>query len=201
MPGAELPERIEAYLRTVKDHLRSLHPEEVAEIARELRSHIQDRIAGDLSDANVCATLEKLGDPRDIAAVNLRMRTAAGEGKSPRSLPRTVGRWAARSARGLLMLLLSLAGYGVAACWLFTVVAKPFAPDQVGLWLLPDATGDLTLSLGRHADVAGNDLLGWWIMPIGLAIGIGCAALTYRLNARAFRKSAMLRGAARHPAG
>jgi hypothetical protein len=198
MASAGLPEHIETYLRTVEDNLRSLPPEEVAEIARELRSHIRDRIAGDLSDANVSATLKKLGDPREIARINLRMREHAAGRKSPSTVLRAVAQRAAFSARGLLSLLFSLAGYAFAGCWLFTAVAKPFAPNRVGLWVLPDPTGELSLSLGRReADFAGYELLGWWIIPIGLGIGIACCAFIYRLNLRTIRKMATLRSAAR----
>jgi hypothetical protein len=59
------PEPLETYLRTVKDHLQSLSPEDSAEIIRELRSHVLDCVKGDLSNAAVNATLMRLGDPRD----------------------------------------------------------------------------------------------------------------------------------------
>jgi hypothetical protein len=175
------------YLQTVRDHLQSLSPEDTSEIIRELRSHVLDRVKDDLSNATVGATLRRLGDPREIARINLRMRVAAGNVAHPTRL--TVARkllhLAAIGGKGFLIFILSLIGYTFAGCWLLTALAKPFAPDRVGLWSLPDPTGDLSLSLGRHgAGVAGHDVLGWWIIPIGLVVGAICAFLTFRVDLR-----------------
>jgi hypothetical protein len=179
------PERLELYLQTVANHLKSLPSEDRTEIVRELRSHVLDRVKGDLSDASVSATLATLGDPHEIARINLRMRTAlAIQPEAPLTVGRSLGRLAILGGRALLTFVFSLAGYAFSGCWIFTALAKPFAPDRVGLWLLPDATGDLSLSLGRRNEggINGHDLLGWWIIPVGLAIGILCAVLTYRHN-------------------
>jgi hypothetical protein len=187
------PEPLERYLQTVKVHLQSLSPEDSLEIIRELRSHILDRIEGDLSDATVSATLTRLGDPREIARINLRMRVAAVAVARPTMSTgaRTLSRRAALVGKGCLIFILSLIGYVFAGCWLATAIVKPFAPDRVGLWVLPDPTGDLSLSLGRHgAGAAGHDILGWWIIPIGLAVGAICALLTYRIDLRFIRELA-----------
>ena len=72
MVSAVRPEPLEVYLQTVEEHLKSLAPEDRSEIVRELRSHVLDRIKGDFSTATVNATLMRLGDPREIARINLR---------------------------------------------------------------------------------------------------------------------------------
>jgi hypothetical protein len=191
--SAVRPEPLEMYLRTVRDHLQSLSPEDSSEILRELRSHVLDRVKGDLSNATVSATLTRLGDPREIARINLRMRVAAVAvaHPTPLAVARTLSRLAAIGGKGFLIFILSLTGYAFAGCWVLTALAKPFAPDRVGLWLLPDPTGDLSLSLGRlGAGAAGHDILGWWIIPIGLMVGAICAFLTYRIDLRFIRELA-----------
>jgi hypothetical protein len=202
MVSAVRPEPLEVYLQTVEEHLKSLPPEDRSEIVQELRSHVLDRIKGDLSDATVSATLTRLGDPREIARVNLRMRVAAVAVAygTPLTVARTLTRLATLGGRGLLTVILSLTGYAFAGCWLLTALAKPFAPDRVGLWVLPDPTGDLSLSLGRHgAGAAGYDVLGWWIIPIGLAVGVACAVLTYRVDLRFIRQLARPQSTATSP--
>jgi hypothetical protein len=202
MVSAVRPEPLEVYLQTVEEHLKSLPPEDRSEIVRELRSHVLDRIKGDLSDTTVNATLTRLGDPREIARINLRMRVAAVAvaHSTPLTVARTLTRLAALGGKGLLTFILSLTGYAFAGCWLLTALAKPFAPDRVGLWVLPDPTGDLSLSLGRHgAGAAGHDVLGWWIIPIGLAVGVVCAVLTYRVDLRFIRQLARPQSTATSP--
>jgi hypothetical protein len=194
------PELLDKSLQTVEGHLKALPPEDRLEVVRQLRSHVLDRVKGDVSGANVAAALATLGEPQEIARINLRMRMAATavEHGTPLTVARTLARLAAFGGQGLLMFLLSLSGYAFAGCWLFTAFTKPFAPDRVGLWLLPSTSGDVSLSLGRHgAGVIGHDVLGWWIIPIGLTIGFVCAFATYRFDLRFIRRLA----SPQHPAG
>lgn len=197
MPNAKSDEPLEIYLRQVRENLRGLPESDASEIIQELRSHVLDRVAGDLSDTRVKEALASLGDPRDIGRLNSTMRVAARAAgqTSPRVVARTLAQLARLSVRGLITLLISLAGYGFAAVWLLTAMVKPFAPNRVGLWSLPDPTGDLSLSLGRHdPGLSGRDILGWWIIPIGLVVGLTAALLTFRYHQRAIRQMA-------HPAG
>lgn len=195
MPSARPSDDLEAYLRAVRAHLRGLPEAEIDEILRELRSHVLDRVGDGASPGALRDALARLGDPRDVARLNraARVATAALEENSPFAVFRTIGRLARLSMRGLSALALSLAGYGFAAAWLLTALAKPFAPDRVGLWQLPDQTGDLSYSLGRHgAGLAGHDILGWWIVPLGLVVGMAAGWLTYRYDLRVIREIARI---------
>jgi HAAS len=183
-------EPVHVYLAEVAAELRALPAAEVEEIVRELHSHVLGRLGGDRDQASVTAILERLGDPRAIAHEYLEARS--GERDVERSGPdatdaftgRLVG-WAGATMR----VLGSVLAYGFAACWLFTALAKPFHPARVGLWLLPDASGDLNLSLGSHAaGETGRDLLGWWIVPLGLALSAALASVTWRWNCRLIRR-------------
>jgi hypothetical protein len=196
MPNAKASEQLESYLDRVRHSLRGLAPAEVSEILQELRSHVMDFVAGDMSDARVKHALERLGDPQEIARMNMSMRVAARslDRRSPVSVLQATIRLARLSLRGAFTLFVSLIGYAFAASWLITALAKPFSPQRVGLWALPGKAGDLSLSLGSHGgSVAGHDLLGWWIMPVGLLVGIATAYLTYRFDLSAIRRMARLR--------
>lgn len=178
---------LHAYLAEVAAELRTLPAAEVAEILRELRSHVLERLGGD--QTSVTAILDRLGDPRLIAREYLepqaQQQQAEGSGRhATEAFTRRLKGWTGATMR----VLGSLLAYGFAACWLYTALAKPFHPARVGLWLLPDASGDLNLSLGSHAaGEAGRDLLGWWIVPLGLALCTVVASATWRWNCRRIR--------------
>lgn len=196
MPNAGTPELLESYLSRVRHNLRGLAPAEVSEILQELRSHVMDFVAGDMTDARVALALEKLGDPLEIARLNMSMRVAAQslDRRSPVGVLKAIVRLARLSMRGAFTLLISLIGYAFAASWLITALAKPFSPQRVGLWFLPGKSGDLSLSLGSHSgSTAGHDLLGWWIVPVGLLVGMAAGYLTYRYDLYAIRRMARLR--------
>lgn len=196
MSNAKASEQLESYLDRVRHNLRGLAPAEVSEILQELRSHVMDFVAGDMSDARVAAALEKLGDPQEIARLNMSMRVATEslDRRSPVGVFHVVVRLARLSVRGAFTLFFSLLGYAFAASWLITALAKPFSPQRVGLWFLPGKAGDVSLSLGSHSgSVAGHDLLGWWIVPVGLLVGIAAGYLTYRYDLYAIRRMARSR--------
>jgi hypothetical protein len=125
--------------------------------------------------------------------MNLSTRIAlqAVDRASPAVVLATMLRLARLSVNAVLAFLLSLVGYGFAACWLIVAIAKPFAPGRIGLWLLPDPTGDLSFSLGSRASSLGaHDLLGWWIVPIGLVIGLVAGFTTYRFDRHVIKQVA-----------
>ncbi|MGO9512400.1 MAG: HAAS signaling domain-containing protein [Steroidobacteraceae bacterium] len=193
MASDAYPEQLEQYLQAVAGHLTSWSHEDRLEVIRELRSHVLDTVNGDFSQDTLTSALAKLGIPRMVAQINLRMRVASAEvnNRTPWNAAKTVARLAFLGSEGLWVFVLSSIGYAFAGCWLLTALAKPFAPDRVGLWLIPDAQGDLSLSLGRHgAGALGHDILGWWIIPLGLVIAGACGVAMYRYDLRFVRRMA-----------
>jgi HAAS len=193
MPNVKSVELLEQYLREVRKNLRGFSNRDASEIIQELRSHVLDRVDGDPSDATIEQALRSLGDPRDIARVNTTLRVAgdAADRNSPAVIARALFRLARLSLRGLFLLAVSLLGYSFAGVCVLTAIAKPFVPNRVGLWVLPDPGGDLSLTLGRlDPGAQGRDVLGWWTIPIGLAVGILVAFLTFRFHQRSIRNLA-----------
>ena len=177
MVSGAYPDALEKYLQAVAGNLSSMSSEDRLEVVRELRSHVLDIVDGDLSEDKLTRALAALGPPKSVAQINLRMRAAcaAVSGRTPWSTSRTWARFACVGGEGLWVLVVSSVGYAFSGCWLLTALAKPFFPDRVGLWVLPDAAGDLSLSLGRHEfGVVGNDIFGWWIIPMGISLAIAC---------------------------
>jgi hypothetical protein len=128
---------------------------------------------------DVAGVLARLGSPEHLASLYAaeRLLVRAERGGSPWLLATALLRWASVSAAGYLL----AAGFFIAA------LVKPFAPGRVGLWRTADA---LSLHLGLAGGPAprGEELLGWWIVPIGLLLGAAAAWLTARLARWAIRR-------------
>lgn len=183
-------QRIERYLGKLQRRLRGVKDKEVRDIVEELRSHIVDKIAasGEGSGAAVDATLAALGTPEELAqqylADNLLARAEAS--RSPVQIIENALRWASLNVGGLFVLLGSLTGYFFGLLFMLWAVLKPLHPQTAGLWIGRDSTGDLSISVHVWAGTAAagsRDVLGWWIVPIGLLAGCGLAMLTTRLVA------------------
>jgi hypothetical protein len=182
---------IDACLAEVRRGLRGLSAGETADILEELRSHIVDRAreTGAVTPAGVAGAVAGLGDLKELASAYAAGRIAAPveERRSPWWMLGAAFRLARLSVWGFFVFIASLVGYGVGASLLITAVIKPFAPEHAGLWM--SGHGDtFSLNLGVMGSRAtGQELLGWWIIPIGVVIGGLLLWLTWRFNRAALR--------------
>ncbi|HLZ76803.1 HAAS signaling domain-containing protein [Phenylobacterium sp.] len=178
---------LDTYLNQVQRHLAGLPPMEARETLAELRSHVLDKVAGDLSVARIEAALSELGAPRDVARINVTERVAAEleTNRSPWRVFQAIGRLASLSLYGLFAFLVSFTGYGSALAFLATAAVKPFAWNRAGLWVWSTAPDDLSASwaLGVSDNAhRGHEVLGVWIIPIGIALGLLLGWLTWRFG-------------------
>jgi len=175
---------LDCYLDQVRRHLKGLPQVEVQEIVAELRSHVLDKVEGTPTPQKVEAAIAALGSPREVARLNLTERVAAEleADRSPLTVLRGVGRLAGLSLYGAFAGLVSFTGYAMAAAFLVTAAVKPFAREHAGLWRVPDAHDNYSFSLGVNSSPHGQELLGWWIIPIGIAAGLVLGWLTWRFG-------------------
>jgi len=172
-----LQRRIDSYLAELRRCLGELPSEEVHEILREIRGHILERAeaSGELTEDRLVAILKSLGRPEDIAplyqvdSVVARARASL----SPRTVMRGIHRWSTVSFWGFAVFVLGIAGYVAGAELIFMAVKKIFSPSQVGVWVGPHA-----FNVGVNHDPAARDVLGWWLVPVGLASGAALVVAT-----------------------
>lgn len=181
--------RLDGFLRDLRARLRGLSDTEMNEIVEELRSHVRDSAGDAPTDGAVAAVLERLGSPAELASqfATERLLAQAGRSGSPWLLARGLLRWASLSVGGSVALFSLMTGYVLGASLLIAALVKPFAPGRAGLWRF--AGDHFSLRLGLIASpTGGEELLGWWIVPIGLLAGGGSLWLTTRFGRWAIRR-------------
>jgi hypothetical protein len=181
MPTVASPQtRIDQYLTELRTHLRSLPHEQVVEIVEEIRSHLRDTAGagGEMTDASIDAVLSRLGPAPALAAsyVTDNLLAQAERNRMPWAVFSGIFRWATLSVKGFLVFMVCLVGYCFGASFFIAALAKPFSP-RVGLWLVDQDTYSLVLGM-TDAIPHGHELLGWRLIPIGLALGGGTILLT-----------------------
>ena len=186
------PRKIDAYLRELRGALSALPNWEAQEIVEEIRSHIRDSASsgGALSPEAVASTLERLGSARELASM-YRIESLAESVRGTRSpwlALRTIYQWAGLSLSGAWVFLASLVGYALSASFLICAVAKPFNPERVGLWKLDEPHDSWSLHLGFRAAPQGTEVLGWWMVPLGLFVGSVLFLLTFRFGLRSLHR-------------
>jgi uncharacterized membrane protein len=196
--------QIETYLSKLREGLHGMKEADADEILRELRSHIADkaRAEGEMTEASVEAALAALGSPGELAKEYRKEQvlTRMEASRSPMRILDGLFHWASLSVAGFFALLGSLLGYGFGLVFMLVAVLKPFHPNAAGLWKLIDKSGEVEFSVRLGFGPVpqnGQELLSWWIVPIGLGVGFVCLLLTTsfaRWYVRLFRRSRTLPG-------
>lgn len=198
MPVNNLGETIDQYCSRLCKALHRVPTPERDEIVREVRSHILERVEaeGNVTEDILAEILRAVGDPKELASEykTQAILRRATRSKSPWLLLRATLRWAATSVAGTVAFLATVAGYGCAAVFLVCASLKPFFPSRIGLWLAPEQTlsfgywnGRLSsteiygisvrppasFALGTLSATNGpvRELLGMWLIPIGVLFG------------------------------
>jgi hypothetical protein len=198
----EQQQKIAAYLGKLRGGLRGMNEHEVHEIIRELRAHIADKtvVSGGAKTSTVDTTLDALGSPEALANqyLTVALLSRAEIDRSPVRIMQGLFRWASLSIAGLLVMAASIVGYVLGGALMLSALLKLIHPRAAGLWAYPSSTGDLELSLRMgfgDPPIGARDILGWWILPVGLLTGCGLVALTTRFAlwcARRYRQSRVL---------
>jgi hypothetical protein len=202
--SADSQQKIDAYLKTLRRRLRGMHDEDARDIVEELRSHILDKAAaaGDVTPAGVEAALAALGSPEELASqyVTDELVARAQVSRSPWLILRSLFRWATLSVAGFFALIGALCGYFVAGALFLCAMLKAIHPKTAGLWLIPRGDdSEISLRLGfGSTPLDGRELLGWWVIPLGLIIGMGIVFFTFHFGLWSIRKFRRARPAPIH---
>ncbi len=183
---------LQAYLRQVRHGLQGLPSDEIADIEGEIRAHVLDSLAGaSMTDTAVEGALKGFGPARDLAGLYLaeRMAERVEARRSPWLILKTVWRLGGLSMRAFFTCLVSCVGYVTGASFLLCALLKPVMPGKVGLWVYDDGNlDDLTISMGVTNHPGVHEVLGWWIIPVSIVLGVLCLWLTWRFGLASVRK-------------
>jgi hypothetical protein len=193
--SADSQHKIDAYLKVLGKRLRGLSDQDSSDVVKEIRSHILDKAAmeGEVTPGSVASALADLGSPEELAGQYLTddLLARAQVSGSPWLVLQSLFRWASLSLVGLSMLTFSVIGYILAGSFALCALLKPIHPQTAGLWLLPEPEDaySYSLRLGFSSPPAhGRELLGWWIVPLGLVFAMGLVLLIFHCGLWSIRK-------------
>ena len=183
---------IDTYLSALRRRLSELRDEDVNDIVEEIRAHILDKTSSGVEGQHMATTLAALGTPEELAA---RYRSdellrRAQATRSPITSLHGLLLWATRSVVGVVVFFVSLFGYTLGGALVIFAGLKVLWPRQTGFWKMayPDKSWGLQLSFGNGAVPHGQELLGWWLLPICLVLGPSLLYLTFRFGSWSLRK-------------
>ena len=179
--------RVRGYLYLLEQSVRaSASAPLAADAAREVESHIRERVAESSGMPNEREALEailvRLGSPSTVAraySLEMIMEEAAVGGRFVAVL-RSLFHAAATGVAGYFIAMLLFLGYVSGAGFISIAVLKPIFPNNVGLWFHEG------VSLGGQfpAPEGVTPLGGYWIIPICLFVGLLILIVTHRFARR-----------------
>jgi len=162
------------------DKLSAPLGDEGRELRSDLERHVMESIGAQPATGNPAqqlkVALKRLGRPIDYLHPILGERyiSRATRTYSPVAVGKGLFHTILAGGGRLLAASLFCLGYLFIAVFAVIALSKPFWADNVGLFRAPDGT----IAAGIVAETAGHqEVLGWWSIPIALAL----AMLTYLL--------------------
>jgi hypothetical protein len=188
---------IETYLASLRKQLRLLAPEDAGDIVEEIHAHILDKTTGLTTDDMLASTLAALGTPEELAAryrTDELLKRAQGT-RSPFVSLHSLFRWATLSVAGLVVFAVSVVGYAFGGLLVIAGFFKLIHPHNGGIWFDPKpggtgidgSAGFSFVNAGQWVH-PGHEIIGMWLVPIGLGLGTLLLFLTFRFGTWCIRK-------------
>lgn len=162
--------QIDSYLTALRLHLGPVTIAEREEIVREISAHVRDSV--EETGASVETVLARLGPAKDLAAQyrdGLLIRKAS-RSLSPLVLLRATLRLATKGVFGIVVFFLSIFGYSFGVGCVGAAVAKTIVPAHTGAWVEDGRLVSVGMFIYGTSPRA-HEVLGLWIIPIGLVLG------------------------------
>jgi len=162
--------QMENYLATMRLQLAPLTLGDREEIVMEIAAHVRD--SAEQSGTSVEAVLARLG-PAQALAKEYRdglLISRASRSFSPLVLLRATLRLATKSVAGIFVFFLSILGYSFGAGFVIIAFSKMIVPAHTGAWVEDGrmiAFGAFEYGIPASA----HEVLGLWIIPLGLTAG------------------------------
>ena len=170
---------IDDYLKSLSKHLSRLDRADADEVLREIESHIDDALdmqAIGQRPLDAGKILAGFGSPRELAD---RYVAHVLQGSPPPPGFRAIQRVKKQATHGLYWAT-AISGYGFALALLLVAICKPLTPASLGMWA-NESGGVAVLGLFEQSPPGMREVLGWWIVPIAVALSIAAFHLTRRL--------------------
>lgn len=184
---------LDDYLQKLIEVLKPFPEKEREEIVLEIKSHIEERMAQSTgAEAGTEAlknALSRLGRPEEYGSefVTDYLLSMGMERKKAWMVFKGLLRWGCNTLVGFFYSIFFFSSYLISVSFIFIGIMKPIFPQNVGLFLNNGEVQNFGLIMGMTNDATMQEVLGYWIIPISLVIGIAWFLTTTWLLKRIIR--------------
>jgi len=173
------------YFGRLKAKIKILPNSEQQDILNEIRSDIQTELFHKEIDNPqqkielLYAILERLGNPEEVANEILSKRIISFRGNFIKRFFVFSSQGVLRSLLGIIISFLSLVLYYLGFLNLAMAGLKGFIPEKTGLFISEKGFAGYGFKFGSYdiaflstTSIRGDEILGYWIIPLGILAGI-----------------------------
>ena len=169
-------ELIHNYLKSLSKYLSRLEKSDADEVIREIESHIFDAVEhqeqkGKQFDAQLI--LSGFGEPRELANQYVEHMLKGTPPPMGFKAIKTLKKGVTKS----LYYSMGFFGYGVSILLFMVGIGKLFLPDWFGVWSVAQGNS-VIITFSEHTYANSIELLGYWLIPIAIGLGLSIARLT-----------------------
>lgn len=169
-------EMIHEYLQNLSRYLSRLNREEADEVIKEIESHILDVIESKErsgEDIDASAILAGFGSSRDLAQQYVAHVIEGSAPPAGFNAIQTVKKGLTHGA------YYGMFAFGVSASTFLILIglAKLVMPEQIGVWSTSHGNS-VILSFAAETQPNAKELLGYWLAPLTILLGVSLAKLT-----------------------
>jgi uncharacterized membrane protein len=182
---------LDNYLDRLKSKIKILPRSERQEILNEIRSdilaelHLEKEKDTDTQIGLLFSILEKLGKPEEVANEILSKKLISFRGNFFKRFFVFTGRSLLKALAGFFISFMSLILYFVGLLNFAMGFLKVFMPDKIGLFISDKGfsgygfkMGSYDVAIGSITHLKGEEILGYWIIPLGMIVGLLTVAAT-----------------------
>jgi len=173
---------LEDYIKQLGGSLSILQARERQEIIQEVQGHLQDRLERCDTLEDFQQTLQEFGPPDEYArrfVETYRASQASDSASLWQILQQGLRVIGHRFSVALSLLMLSFL-YLLSISLVLVGLLKPLFPESVGLWL---SWNPFSFRFGMGLQpVTTPEVLGYWIIPLSILLGVGLFIVTNRLS-------------------
>jgi hypothetical protein len=170
----------DSYCDQVLKASRPLNEHDRQALLLEIKDHVYTSFQhqqGPRETARLTAAIEKIGDPGEFVRPMMTdlLIADAARTMNPRSVISGLYFNFSPGIKAFISSLLFGTGYLLSLGFLMVAIIKPFTPERVGLFAY--AKGGYTLGILDTIPAGTTELLGYWVIPLALALSIGLYVL------------------------
>ncbi len=163
------------HFKLIRHLSRTLSDQSQNDLILEIQDHLYESFRnqpGDDEPERLLNAIEQMGSPEEYLhpIITDHLLSAASKTYNPATILKSLVYYLMGGLKRFLISLFMMIGYTFSLVLAFMACVKPFYPEHIGLFISPQ--NGVSLGFVKSASIE-SEILGYWMIPIGLVLSLG----------------------------